>query len=147
MSISAASAQQFANHLTPFETVFVHAVLEHRGVYEQPSMEDFRAALGVLRQFDALCVANPGWDSVYAPKADSDDLPAMPREGLPDVWHHLAHSRAMAQGAPGAVRADAVRDLRLARRIRQGRQHNILDQTGSEPGEVAIYTLSDPRDI
>lgn len=53
----------------------------------------------------------------------------------------------MAQGAPGAVRTDAVRDLRLAQRIRQGRQHNVLDQTGSEPGEIAIYTLSDPRDI
>lgn len=101
MSVSAASAQQFANHLTPFETVFVHAVLEHRGVYEQPSMEDFRAALEVLRQFDALCVANPGWDSVYAPKADSDDLPAMRAKAFmmfgtisptPAQWHkaHLA---------------------------------------------------------
>jgi hypothetical protein len=42
-----------------------------------------------------------------------------------------------------------MRDLRLATRIRHARLHNVLDQTaaGGEPGEVAIYTLSDPRDI
>jgi hypothetical protein len=40
-----------------------------------------------------------------------------------------------------------MRDLRLAGRIQRGRQHNVLDQTGCGPGDVAIYTLSDPRDI
>lgn len=35
----------------------------------------------------------------------------------------------------------------LTQRIRDCRQHNIIDQTGVEPGEVAIYTLSDPRDV
>jgi hypothetical protein len=35
----------------------------------------------------------------------------------------------------------------LTQRIRDCRQHNIVDQTGVAPGEVAIYTLSDPRDV
>jgi hypothetical protein len=101
MSVSAAAAHHFVHHLTPFETVFVHAVLEHRGVYDQPSSEDFSAALQVLRQFDALCVANPGWDSVYAPRADSDDMPALRAKAFlmfgtisptPAQWHkaHVA---------------------------------------------------------
>jgi hypothetical protein len=35
----------------------------------------------------------------------------------------------------------------LARRLRACRLHNIVDQTGTDPGEVAIYALLDPRDI
>jgi hypothetical protein len=35
----------------------------------------------------------------------------------------------------------------LTQRIRDCRRHNIIDQTGVAPGEVAIYTLSDPRDV
>ena len=96
MSVSPAVAQDFANQLTPFETVFIHTVLEHRGIYESPTYEEFRAALGVLRRFDELCVANPGWDSVYAPKADSDDVPALRAKAFmmfntisptPAQWH------------------------------------------------------------
>lgn len=34
----------------------------------------------------------------------------------------------------------------LTQRIRDCRRHNIVDQTGVARGEVAIYTLSDPRD-
>lgn len=37
--------------------------------------------------------------------------------------------------------------LALARRLRRCRMHNIIDQTEGELGEVAIYTLSDPRDV
>jgi hypothetical protein len=35
------------------------------------------------------------------------------RKGFRDVQHHLAHSRAMAQGPHGAVRPLALQDLRL----------------------------------
>jgi hypothetical protein len=35
----------------------------------------------------------------------------------------------------------------LTQRIRDCRQHNIVDQTGVDPGDAAIYTLSDPRDV
>ena len=35
----------------------------------------------------------------------------------------------------------------LARRLRSARIHNIIDQTGEAPGEIAIYALSDPREI
>ncbi len=34
----------------------------------------------------------------------------------------------------------------LSRRLRHCRLHNIVDVTDADPGEVAIYTLSDPRD-
>lgn len=76
-AVAAAVSEDFSDKLTPFETVFVHTVLEHRGVYESPTFDQFRGALEVLRRFDQLCLANPGWDSVYAPKADSDDVPAL----------------------------------------------------------------------
>jgi hypothetical protein len=35
----------------------------------------------------------------------------------------------------------------VARLIRYGRNTHIIDESGTEPGEVAIYTLSDPRDV
>jgi hypothetical protein len=35
----------------------------------------------------------------------------------------------------------------VARRIRAGRTHNVLDRSLGPLGEVAIYTLSDPRDV
>ncbi|MEJ0100456.1 MAG: hypothetical protein WDO12_12265 [Pseudomonadota bacterium] len=35
----------------------------------------------------------------------------------------------------------------ISRRLRQCKLHNIVDQTDGEPGEFAIYTLSDPRDV
>jgi hypothetical protein len=37
--------------------------------------------------------------------------------------------------------------LLLSQRIRDCQRHNIVDQSGVPPGEVAIYTLSDPRDV
>jgi hypothetical protein len=35
----------------------------------------------------------------------------------------------------------------LARRVRRCREYNIIDQTTAGSGEVAIYALSDPRDV
>lgn len=35
----------------------------------------------------------------------------------------------------------------VARRIRLGKIHNVLDRSEGAPGEVAIYTLSDPREV
>lgn len=37
--------------------------------------------------------------------------------------------------------------IRIARLVRAGRGTHIVDESGSEPAEVAIYTLSDPRDV
>jgi hypothetical protein len=37
--------------------------------------------------------------------------------------------------------------LALSRRVRQARQHNIIERADVERGEVAIYTLADPRDV
>jgi hypothetical protein len=49
---------------------------------------------------------------------------------------------------PDTQAADAERTRRaISQRLRRCRLHNVVDQTGAEPGEVAIYCLSDPRDI
>ena len=37
-------------HLSPFESVFIRTVLEHRGVGARPSLADFTAALDHLAQ-------------------------------------------------------------------------------------------------
>lgn len=37
--------------------------------------------------------------------------------------------------------------LALLRRIRQARQHNIIEPPNVDRGDVAIYTLADPRDV
>jgi hypothetical protein len=37
--------------------------------------------------------------------------------------------------------------IRVARLIRAGRNTHIVDESGEQPSEVAIYTLSDPRDV
>ena len=47
------------DHLSPFETAFIRTVLEHRGLFRQPSEADFRAALDVLKKFDEQCDGNP----------------------------------------------------------------------------------------
>lgn len=37
--------------------------------------------------------------------------------------------------------------IQVARLIRSGRATHIVDESGTEPSDVAIYTLSDPRDV
>ncbi len=37
--------------------------------------------------------------------------------------------------------------IAIARRLRIARIHNIIDQTDGASGDVAIYALSDPRDV
>jgi hypothetical protein len=46
----------------------------------------------------------------------------------------------------GVADAAAAR-YTLSRRLKKGHLHNIVDQTGTAPGEVAIYALADPRDV
>lgn len=47
------------DELSPFETAFIRTVLEHRGLFHQPTEDEFRAALDVLRRFDQQCGGNP----------------------------------------------------------------------------------------
>jgi hypothetical protein len=54
-----------ADQLTRFEWAFIRTVLEHRGVFQDPSHADFDAAIAELREYDAQCSDNPGggaWD-------------------------------------------------------------------------------------
>jgi len=37
--------------------------------------------------------------------------------------------------------------IQVARLIRSGRNTHIVDDSGTAPAQVAIYTLSDPRDV
>lgn len=69
--------QDPAPRLTPFEAAFVRTVLEHRGLFAEPGLGDFSRALDVLRRYDEQCVANPGYDDVWAPALDSDDMAAL----------------------------------------------------------------------
>ncbi len=55
--------------LSPFETVFVRTVLEHRGLGNEPSATEFAAALAVLVRYNAQCQDNPG-GGAWEPNAD-----------------------------------------------------------------------------
>lgn len=72
-----AVAGDLVPRLTTFETVFVQTVLEHHGVFAEPSFTEFKRAVEVLRRYDEQCVANPGYESGYAPKLDSDDMASL----------------------------------------------------------------------
>ena len=63
--------------LTTFEIEFVRTVLEHRGLFNKPTESDFANALQVLRRYDEQCIANPGYDSGYAPHLCFEDMAAL----------------------------------------------------------------------
>jgi hypothetical protein len=77
MSAVLAEADIFAPRLTPFEAAFVRTVVEHHGVFRKASLQEFTRALDVLRRYDEQCVANPGYDSGYAPKLDVEDMASL----------------------------------------------------------------------
>jgi len=45
--------------LSPFETAFIRAALEHRGILGVPSEAEFRAALDTLRRYDERSAGQP----------------------------------------------------------------------------------------
>jgi len=49
--MSAQPALEADDVLSPFETAFIRAVLEHRGLFRTPTEAEFSEALFVLRQF------------------------------------------------------------------------------------------------
>lgn len=63
-----------APRLSPFETVFIRTVLEHRGLGNHPSLAEFSAALDVLRRFDAQREDNPPEEGEWAPRVDAESL-------------------------------------------------------------------------
>lgn len=84
------------NHLTSFETAFVQTVLEHRGVFGSAGEADFIRAFEVLRRYDRLCLANPRYESGWAPELASDDMASLRAKAFmmfdtitpsPAQWH------------------------------------------------------------
>ncbi|MEO8307809.1 MAG: hypothetical protein ABI616_07180 [Pseudomonadota bacterium] len=63
----------FDDRLTSFEWAFVQAVLEHRGVHRDPTGEQFRGALDVLRRYDEQCADNPG-GGIWQPQVSDTAL-------------------------------------------------------------------------
>ena len=95
-SSPAAVAADFAFRLTAFEAAFIRTVLEHHGVSATPSLEEFSRALAMLKRYDELCLANPGYESHYAPRLDSDDMASLRAKAFvmfrtitpsPAQWH------------------------------------------------------------
>lgn len=96
---SAAIAENFSPSLSPFESAFVRTVLEHRGLFRDPSLSEFTAALDVLRRFDEQQRDNPG-DSAWLPDLDEESLASLRAKAFmmfgatkptPAQWHK-AHS-------------------------------------------------------
>lgn len=73
----AAVREDFAPRLTVFEAAFIHTVLEHRGVFKDPTVAEFGHALEVLRRYDLQCVANPGYEDGWTPQLDAEDMASL----------------------------------------------------------------------
>ena len=55
------------DQLSRFEWAFIRTVLEHRGLFRDPTQAEFEGALAVLRQYDEQCADNPGggeWEPI-----------------------------------------------------------------------------------
>lgn len=63
--------------LTPFETVFIRTVLEHRGVGNRPTLVEFSAALDLLQRYEAQCQDDAPEDSHWVPRLDDDALASL----------------------------------------------------------------------
>ncbi len=74
MALSAAVATDLAPQLSPFESTFVRAVLEHRGVSDRPTLPEFTAALTVLHRYQAQREDNPGDADLWRPALDEDTV-------------------------------------------------------------------------
>jgi hypothetical protein len=74
MSAVALPAAIAAPPLNPFDLAFVRAVLEHRGLFRQPSPEEFDAALEELRRYRGQCLDNPRERDAWEPELAEESL-------------------------------------------------------------------------
>jgi hypothetical protein len=72
VAVSAAIAA--ATTLGPFELAFVRTVLEHRGLFRQPSVDEFEAALAELHRYREQCFDNPRERDAWEPELAEDSL-------------------------------------------------------------------------
>ena len=67
MSAVLAAANDPENTLTPSEEAFIRTVLEHRGLFREPTEAEFAAAFEVMQRYAEQCQDNPGgglWEPI-----------------------------------------------------------------------------------
>jgi hypothetical protein len=74
MSAVPAPAAIAAPTLNLFELAFVRTVLEHRGLFRQPTADEFEAALAELQRFRSQCLDNPRERDVWEPALGEESL-------------------------------------------------------------------------
>lgn len=74
---ASAFADNLAPRLSPFETVFIRTVLEHRGLSNHPTLAEFSAALEMLRRYDAQCQGDSPEDTHWVPRLDEESLASL----------------------------------------------------------------------
>jgi hypothetical protein len=77
----AAAISAFADvpvpRLSPFETVFIRTVLEHRGLSNHPTLAEFSAALEVLKRFDEQREYVSADEGPWLPRLDEESLASL----------------------------------------------------------------------
>jgi hypothetical protein len=74
MSAVAFSAAIATPPLNTFDLAFVRTVLEHRGLFRQPSPDEFDAALAELRRYRGQCLDNPRERDAWEPELSEESL-------------------------------------------------------------------------
>jgi hypothetical protein len=84
--------------LPTFDTIFVHTVLEHRGVGYQPSLTDYAQAFDLLQRYRQQCADNPREEDAWQPRVTEESLAALRAKAFvmfgvtkpsPAQWHKV----------------------------------------------------------
>ncbi|MEO8313471.1 MAG: hypothetical protein ABI645_01640 [Pseudomonadota bacterium] len=77
----AAAISAFADdpvpRLSPFETVFIRTVLEHRGLSNHPTLAEFSAALEVLKRYDEQQRDDSPDEAHWVPRLDEESVASL----------------------------------------------------------------------
>ena len=96
MSHAAAFAEDPSPRLTPFETVFIRTVLEHRGIGCRPTLAQYTQALSVLARYEEQCQDNPQECDAWEPRVGDEAQAALRAmaflmfgvtKPMPAQWH------------------------------------------------------------
>jgi hypothetical protein len=90
------STENPAPRLSPFEAVFIRTVLEHRGLTNHPTLNEFSAALQVLRRYEEQCHGDSPDETCWEPRLDDESLASLRAKAFvmfgaarptPAQWH------------------------------------------------------------
>lgn len=96
MSYAASRLEESPPRLSPFASIFVQTILEHRGVSNHPSRAEFSAALDVLQRYEQQCQDNPREPDAWEPRLDLEGQVALRAKAfvmfgatkpMPGQWH------------------------------------------------------------